>query len=381
MSFDLTLLGSKLARYRQQFQLSIEEVAQDTGIPADLLQAYEVGSQQPSGDEILILADFYKCDFKFFISNERLAPFEQTEMLFRKHGDQLSRVDRWNIQEFLFLCECENDLMELLARRAQLSFAFSPSGIYYKGHGERAAVELRHALGYKPDELTADDVFRDFRRIGVHIFRRRLENSNISGLFLKHPAIGKCVLVNYSEDVYRQRFTAAHETGHAILDGDREFNISFESDNTQALVEVRANTFASRYLLPPETLRQKIPTTIEWNEEQTANVSHQLQVNPQTLGIALRDAGIVSEEVSRRIGAVKLPRQSKSDPELPSGLPPRSLARRQELLQRGLSAYYVGLCLDAYAQRLVTRGRLAEMLLTDEHELPDIANLYQKETL
>lgn len=380
MSFDLTMLSSKLSRYRQQFQLSAEEVSQATGIPVNTLQAYENGTQQPSGDEILILADFYKCDFKFFISNERLAPFEQTDMLFRKFGDQLSKADRWSIQEFLFLCECENDLIELLGRKQQIPFKFKPSGSFYKDHGERAAIEFRKILGYTSDKLTTNDIFQDFRKIGIHIFRRKLENSKISGLFLKHPAIGKCVLVNYSEDVYRQRFTAAHEAGHAILDGDSEFNISFE-DNQQGLIEVRANTFASRYLLPPDMLRKKIPASTKWSTEQIANISHQLQVNPQTLAIALKDAGLVSEDAFKQIVSVKLPRQDKSDSELPNSLSPKSLVRRQEMLQRGLSIYYIELCFDAYSHKLITRGRLAELLMIHEYELLDIAQLYQLEKL
>jgi Zn-dependent peptidase ImmA (M78 family) len=380
MSVDLALLGSKLARYRHQFQLSVEEVAQATGVPSDLLQAYEAGNQEPSGDEVLIFADFYKCDFKFFISNERLAPFEQTETLFRKHEDQLSKSDRWNIQEFLFLCECENDLMELLGRKSQFTFTFTSKGNYYKGHGERAAAELRRVLGYTDLVPTSEDVFQDFRKIGIHIFRRKLENSKISGLFLKHPAIGKCVLVNYSEDVYRQRFTAAHEIGHAILDDDREFNISFE-DEQRNLIEIRANTFASRYLLPPELLHKKIPPTTNWNEDQIIFLSNQLQVNPQTLAIALKDAGIISNVVYKKIEYFKVPRQSKIDPEIPNNLPIGSRTRVHEMLQHGLSTYYVHLCFDAYLQRLITRGRLAETLLIDEGALPDIAKLYNLEAL
>jgi Zn-dependent peptidase ImmA (M78 family) len=375
MSFDLSLLGSKLARYRQQFQLDLEDVVNATGIPVETLKAYESGIEQPSGDEILILADFYKCDFKFFISNERLAPFEQTDLLFRKHGDQLSKADRWSIQEFLYLCECENDLILLLGRQAPLSFEFIPSGSYYKGQGEQAATKLRKTLGYKSDALTSEDVFRDFRRIGIHIFRRKLQNSKISGLFLKHPMIGKCVLVNYTEDLYRQRFTAAHEVGHAILDGDREFNVSFENEQ-KALIEIRANTFASRYLLPPEMLRTQVPKTTQWTDQQIGNVSHQLQVNPQTLAIALADAGVVSAEVQSRIASIKLPRQNKSDPELPASLSPLSLNRRKEMLERGLSTYYVELCFDAFSQNRITRARLAEMLLIPETELSEIAHLY-----
>ena len=111
MPLDLGLFAKKLARYRQQFQADYEEVSQNTGIPREKLIALEQASLEPTGDDILILADYFKCDYKFFVSNEMLAPFEQTETLFRMHGDELSSEDRWAIQEFLFLCECEDYLL------------------------------------------------------------------------------------------------------------------------------------------------------------------------------------------------------------------------------------------------------------------------------
>ena len=103
MALDLELLASKLRRYREQFQSTISEVSSSTGISEDSLTVFENAEKQPNGDEILILADFYRCDYRFFISGEQLAPFEQTETLFRKHGEQLSKKDRWAIQEFLYL--------------------------------------------------------------------------------------------------------------------------------------------------------------------------------------------------------------------------------------------------------------------------------------
>src|SRR5690348_325792 len=107
MPIDQQLLGQKLRRYRTQFDRSVGEVADGTGIGAAQLEAYEAGLKAPSGDEILIFADYYKCDYKFFISNEKLAPFEETETLFRRYGDEFKREDRWTVQEFLFLSESE----------------------------------------------------------------------------------------------------------------------------------------------------------------------------------------------------------------------------------------------------------------------------------
>ncbi len=249
MTFDLALFGSKLQRYREQLNTSLDEIEKFTGISTQSLIALENGERRPTGDEVLILADYYKCDYQFFISNERLAPFEQTETMFRRYSREFSKQDRWAVQEFLFLCECEAFLLNLMPIIDYKPFNFTKEGTYFKGHAETAATRLRLHLGYSENQVRRN-IYDDFRRLGFHIFRRKLDNSGISGLYIKHPEAGKCILVNYSEDIYRQRFTTAHETAHAILDDEEDFVVSLLSDKKE-LVEVRANTFASHYLIPP----------------------------------------------------------------------------------------------------------------------------------
>jgi len=58
--------------------------------------------------------------------------------------------------------------------------------------------------------------------------------------------------VNHSEDVYRQRFSAAHEMAHAIFDTDEVASVSYFSPHGKDLREVRANRFASCFLMPPD---------------------------------------------------------------------------------------------------------------------------------
>ena len=82
-------------------------------------------------------------------------------------------------------------------------FAFAPSGQYFKAHGEAAAARLRGALGHD-DRTVPRDVYSEFRSVGVHMFRRKLGNSNISGLCIMQPVAGKCALVNTREYIYRQ---------------------------------------------------------------------------------------------------------------------------------------------------------------------------------
>lgn len=256
MALDLVLFADKLARYCRQYLVEVHDVAAATGIGNDRLALLIEGKVTPSGDEILILADYFKCDFKFFISNEQFAPFEQTEELFRRHGNELNREDRWGIQEFLFLCECQDFLFkEFSAIRPITTFTFQKIGTFHKQQGIDAASSLRAFFSY-PDHAVPLDVFDDFRRIGIHIFRRKLGQSAISGIYIRHPSAGHCILINYDEDIYRQRFSVAHEVAHAILD-DNDVSVSKKEYpvkvggkwTSEQLSEIRANSFAAAYLV------------------------------------------------------------------------------------------------------------------------------------
>ncbi len=375
MSFDLQILGEKLRRYRSQVESALSEVSSATGISENLLEDFEQGRRRPNGDEILILADYYKCDFKFFISNEKLAAFEQTETLFRQYSSELSKSDRWAILELLYLCECEEYLMNAL-NLSRKSFVFKKKGTFYKTHAEEAAAALRHHLGYDTKEIPLD-IYSNFRSLGLHIFRRHLTNSSISGLCVRHPVAGKCILVNYSEDVYRQRFTAAHEAAHAILDDEKDVIVSFTWDKSN-LSEIRANTFASRYLMPPDSLKM-IPSPEQWNQKKAVEWASKLKVSTQSLGYALKDAGIISEEQMATILTAQVPAEMKNDPEIPMKLSPKIRKSREEFLSRGLSMHYVKLCFDAYDLGEISAGRLGEMLLTKEDELSALAGIYGRQ--
>ena len=370
MPLDLQQFGAKLKRYRDQLQVSIEEISIATGIGAERLQLFENGGTAPTGDEVLILADFYKCDYRFLVSNEQLAPFEQTENLYRRYGPEFSKDDRRRVQDFLFLCECEEQLIQAL-NRPRAEFRYKPHGNYFKGHAEDAAARLRRHFGYAA-EAVPSDVYADFRTIGMHVFRRRLENSNISGLTVRHPKAGPCVLVNYSEDIFRQRFTATHEAGHVLMDKE-EVIVSFSQWKPRDLVEIRANTFASRYLLPPVVL-EKLPVKT-WNRSEMTRWASKLKVNVITLAIGLKESGKIDEVRYRELTDARVDRELKTDPEL-DGLTANSLERKRALLERGLSVSYVSLCFDAISEGAVTNARAAEMLMVDENELFDLAELF-----
>jgi len=367
-------IAQKLKQARELQSIMVETVSEETGITVDRIHFIEAGQARPSGDEVLILANYYRHDLRDFLDDKRPAPFEQTDLLYRRHGNDFSPNDRRSIQEFLYLCEIESELESDLDIE-KLRFPFFPQGKYYKGHGENAARALRAFLGYAPNEIPRN-VFADFRKIGCHVFRRRLENSDISGLYIEHPIAGHCLLVNYDEDIYRQRFSVGHEAAHAIFDSSDSVVVSFrhrEGRYSQAdLKEIRANRFASCYLMPPDQL----PSVSTWTTDQAIHWAQQFRVSTESLSYALMEAKLIDKRTAQVIRSVKVHSSEKIDPEAPESLTDRQKVRRLELLKRGLSTYYVNLCFEAHQRDLISAGRLGEAFLADHAETREISILF-----
>jgi Zn-dependent peptidase ImmA (M78 family) len=375
MALDLKFLSTKLIRYRENFLLSLEELSQKAGISVDRLKFFESGVLEPTGDEILILADIYLCDYKYFISNESEPIFERIEKLFRKHGNDLQANDRWAIQECIFLAENEAFLDKKLETNKPYDFVSEKSGGYYKGHGYNTAEKLRCLLYSSNRELNLN-VYDDFRKIGISIYRKKMENSDISGISLKHSSIGKFILVNYNEDIFRQRFTVAHEAAHAIFDlDDNDDYFSLSKWDKNDLVEIRADAFASAYLIPQFVL-EIIPNNKSWSSEKLLEWAIKLKVSIPALLKTLKDRKLIYQEHYRDFEHISIPNECKIDPEI-KGLSAKSLERKKYLLEKGISQTYINKCKLAFENGFISIGKMAEMLLMDINELREINDLFQ----
>jgi Zn-dependent peptidase ImmA (M78 family) len=145
--------------------------------------------------------------------------------------------------------------------------------------------------------------------------------------------------------------------------------------NGNDLREVRANAFASHYLLPPKFL-EKLPTPEKWTEQQIVDWANKMKVSTWAMSIALKESGLIDASEAAHMQQVRVPKELKSDPELGMNLSPNRQRIKLELLERGLSDHYAGLCFEAHQRGLISTGRLAEMLLVDESLLQEIAQLY-----
>lgn len=93
-------------------------------------------------------------------------------------------------------------------------------------------------------------------------------NDEISGLLFREA--GKLIIgVASEQSTVRQRFTIAHELGHALLHQmtnvhvDKNFTVMFRSaasSTAQDVFEIEANTFAAELLMPESLLREDLLT-------------------------------------------------------------------------------------------------------------------------
>ena len=121
------------------------------------------------------------------------------------------------------------------------------------------------------------------------------------------------------------------------------------SGTRKDLIEIRANTFASFYLLPPSVIL-KLPVT-SWDRTEIVRWASKLHVNTTALAIALKENNLIDKAAFDHLRRVGIRcREEKVDPEL-AGLAARSLERKRQLLERGLSSSYVALCFDAIFEK------------------------------
>ena len=381
MPIDRVELGRKCRRVRAEIlNLTLDQAAERTGIPKARLEALEGGIIEPTGDEVLIISDVYREPVEFFITNERSASIEKASDLYRMYGDTFSSGDRQSIQEFLTLCRMEHEIEELLGGRQRvLHFRSGPLNRHMKTAGREVAEKLRIDAGFGSDPI--EDPFRLAHRLGCHVFRRKLQDSSVSGVMLHHDDFGPCILVNYLEDYFRQSFSVAYELCHALLDSDHSATVSFErpDDKRQQRElqkrEWRANAFAA-HLLFPQSARKKLSLG-DRDEDHIRAVKEAAQsyhVNPVVVLYAMEEADRLSKQTVRNLKpGLRIPRHEQDATDMVMETPKRQQVRKR-LLETGLAPEYVGLCLRAYREGEISYGKLADALLVSPVEVPSVVS-------
>jgi Zn-dependent peptidase ImmA (M78 family) len=105
----------------------------------------------------------------------------------------------------------------------------------------------------------------------------------------------KLIVLGTSQVPARQRFTLAHELGHLLTGDDQDVHLDkdvYDRAQSKDPSEMRANSFASTFLMPEDILRSAVGTT-GLTEDAFAALSCDLQVSPSALAIRLQQLRLI----------------------------------------------------------------------------------------
>jgi Zn-dependent peptidase ImmA (M78 family) len=369
MSFDYDLLGKKLREARESLRIEPQEAADYLKIDLEQYLRFESGEGQATGDHIVMLARLFRRDFRYFVTGDYPSAESQVQEMFRQNAS-LSKRDRIAIQEFARLCEYEAFLENLLGLEHIPPVDYSQHAFghdHYKSQGAEVAVLERERIGL--DGRAISDIYKLIRDQGVRVFKRELEDRNISGLYLWHPAAGHCILVNYLDDLYRQNFSAAHEYCHVLFDSAKGQKVSYSIGAYGGEeLEWRANSFAGSFLVPKHRLQRDYEPQASYNEwvDLIPEVARRFGVSSQVVVIRFAELGWLDGGQKNRLLRDKrlvIRSDEKFDPEIPSDLSPGTKSRLTEAIRNGLSWHFLKLCAEAYRRGEITYHRALDMLL------------------
>ena len=246
------LLGTRLKRAREEVNLSQGSFAKALGLSSEYISLLEAGKRTPSFETLLKIAAYLNKNVAYFFEDKKPA-FES--LFVREDLDQRVRKD---LQKFRTTCERYLLLEGQTGRRLDLAPQYS------RISPERLAEEERRRLGLGNEPIR--DIFALLEINGCRVVRQTLpEEARIAGIFVfDEESKAAFALVNANEPPGLQTFIAAHLYGHYLMDrADSPIvdNPDVVVDEYVSLYPPReqfAQTFASRFLVPPGKLRELI---------------------------------------------------------------------------------------------------------------------------
>jgi Zn-dependent peptidase ImmA (M78 family) len=205
--------------------------------------------------------------------------------------------------------------------------------------------------------LQPADPFANARSLGIVLVRKALAERAIAGAYLYLPEHDRSfILVNATDVLTRQRFTASHEIGHWMF--DQRVTIVDDLIRADEAVEKRANAFASEYLLPEKAVLEWRPRR-PWGEgvDDVAELAAQYGLSYEATLWKLKNCGMLESILNLKSRVNEMSAELKSK----LGL------RLEERLE--LPVEFLEMLDAALATSLISRKRFEELRGGSEPEV------------
>ncbi len=243
---DEATIGRRLQRARVAAGLSQAQVATALEIPRPAVSLIEAGRRSVSSVELARLVRLYGKPASAFL----FEPEEEQILQYFRAEAPLAEPDEAVVGEAVEWCRYYAMLEDSIygEQRYDLPTYRVPRGLAID-QGANLAEQERRRLGI--GDAPVPSMIDLLEHEGVKVLLRQFpSDSSISGFFFFAPDIGPCAVINNGESASRQRFTAAHEYAHFLVDRDERRGEICDTVRRREPFEMRANAFAASFLLP-----------------------------------------------------------------------------------------------------------------------------------
>jgi Zn-dependent peptidase ImmA (M78 family)/transcriptional regulator with XRE-family HTH domain len=271
-----------------------KEVADRIGVSAAAIGQYETGSSKPRPELIPILAEALDVPMGFFLAGRPMGKIDSSMAHFRALRST-SGVQR---NKALGFAGQVWELTYALEKRVQLPAVDLPGF---------SAGEVHPGVDLPGDPVGAAQALRRHWGLGKGPVRHLVRQMEAHGIVVSVPSVDEgaakvdafasaglprphvVLTPNRADDVFRHRFSAAHELGHLVLHPSSTGDIQLERE---------ANVFAAEFLTPRATMLPLLPRRIDLAK--LADLSRTWGVSVKSLIYRCRELGLISEATTSR---------------------------------------------------------------------------------
>jgi Zn-dependent peptidase ImmA (M78 family)/transcriptional regulator with XRE-family HTH domain len=280
---------ARLTQARHLAGMTKREVAEAAGVTPAAIGQFEAGIVRPRPDLLVLLARGLSVPVQFFLAGRPRAHVDGSMAHFRS----LRSTRAYQRNKAIGQVQQVWELTHALEERIQFPLLDLPglSEDDDAGSPQLAAQALRQqwSLGSGP----ISHVVRHLESRGIIVVSPPPDPDSATVDAFSTPCEPRPIIVltsNRSDDVYRHRFTAAHELGHLVLHADTR-----AGDLQQ---EREADAFAAEFLTPRASIAAQLPARADLGR--LAELQRVWGVSVSSLLYRCREVGLLSDSAASR---------------------------------------------------------------------------------
>ena len=284
------MIGERIKRARAASGLSMQALADQVGLSANMIKKYEHDKSMPSSPVLLKLASALSVRTEYFFRPTKvsLAGVEfrkkssaPAKLLKRIEADVTDQAERWL------------ELSQLWPNFPIPKFEFTAELPRIESLDQIDAVAERAREHWQLGVNPLPDLIDLLESKGILVIISQEEKADQFDGLMAHIDDQPVIVISDCWPGCRQRFTLAHELGHLILHNLLPEHIDAEK---------ACNRFASAFLLPAQEVFQHLGETRSYIEFQELYLLKQeYGLSMQACLYRLADLGVISESKRRRI--------------------------------------------------------------------------------